>query len=119
MGDPTWTPLQPNYPNPDYDSGHSVEGGAAAQVLEEFFGTDNIGFTACSLTLPAGQQVHGSISCIPLVRQLLPGSGGERVYRGFSLAFTSATPLKRALNTVERSANVLSICFCDRCIDVA
>ena len=56
MGDPTWTPLQLKYPIPDYDSGHSVEGGAAAQVLKEFFGTDNISFSACSLTLPAGSR---------------------------------------------------------------
>jgi hypothetical protein len=52
VGDSTWTPLEPNYPNPDYDSGHSLEGGAAAEVLREFFGTDNISFTACSFTLP-------------------------------------------------------------------
>ena len=32
--DPTWTPLVPTPPIPDYDSAHSVEGGAAAKVLE-------------------------------------------------------------------------------------
>ncbi|HEY6695881.1 MAG TPA: vanadium-dependent haloperoxidase, partial [Solirubrobacteraceae bacterium] len=37
--DPTWTPLVPTPPIPDYDSAHSVEGGAAAQVLRQFFGT--------------------------------------------------------------------------------
>lgn len=42
------------YPTPDYDSGHSVEGGAAAEALKRFFGTDHIGFSVCSLTLPAG-----------------------------------------------------------------
>jgi hypothetical protein len=52
--DPTWTPLVPTPPIPDYDSAHSVEGGAASQVLKRFFGTDHIGFTTCSLTLPAG-----------------------------------------------------------------
>ena len=56
VGDPTWTPLQQNYPTPDYPSGHSTAGGAASQVLEEFFGTDNIAFRICSLTLPAGQR---------------------------------------------------------------
>ena len=55
-GDPSWTPLQFNYPTPDYDSAHSVAGGAAAEVLKEFFGTDYIGFAACSMTLPAGQR---------------------------------------------------------------
>ena len=52
--DPTWTPLVPTPPIPDYDSAHSVEGGAASQVLKRFFGTDHISFTTCSLTLPAG-----------------------------------------------------------------
>jgi hypothetical protein len=55
-GDPAWTPLQFTYPIPDHDSGHSVQGGAAAQVLRDFFGTDNIAFSACSLTLPAGSR---------------------------------------------------------------
>jgi hypothetical protein len=51
---PTWTPLVTTPPVPDYDSAHSVEGGAAAQVLRRFFGTDDISFETCSLTLPAG-----------------------------------------------------------------
>jgi hypothetical protein len=51
VGDPTWTPLQQNYPTPTYPSGHSTAGGAAAQVLQEFFGTDNVGFSVCTLTL--------------------------------------------------------------------
>jgi hypothetical protein len=52
--DPTWTPLVTTPPIPDYDSAHAVEGGAAAQVLRRFFGTDDISFKTCSLTLPAG-----------------------------------------------------------------
>jgi len=60
VGDPTWTPLQANYPNPDYDSAHSVEGGAAAEILKEFFGTDDISFRACSLTLPPGSRCTDS-----------------------------------------------------------
>jgi hypothetical protein len=52
--DPTWTPLVPTPPIPDYDSAHSVEGGAAAEVLQRFFGTDEISFETCSLTLPPG-----------------------------------------------------------------
>jgi hypothetical protein len=56
VADPTWIPLQQNYPTPGYPSGHSTAGGAAAQVLREFFGTDNIVFTICSQTLPSGQR---------------------------------------------------------------
>jgi hypothetical protein len=53
-GDPTWTPLRQTPPNQDYASGHSIEGGAAAEVLKQFFGTDRISFEDCSVTLPAG-----------------------------------------------------------------
>ena len=53
--DPTWTPLVETPPIPDYDSGHAVEGGTASQVLKRFFHTDTMSFSACSLTLPAGQ----------------------------------------------------------------
>jgi hypothetical protein len=53
--DPTWTPLVTTPPIPDYDSAHAVQGSAASTVLKRFFGTDHIGFTTCSLTLPAGE----------------------------------------------------------------
>jgi hypothetical protein len=53
-GDPLWTPLRPTPANQDYASGHSIEGGAAAEVLKQFFGTDQISFQVCGVTLPAG-----------------------------------------------------------------
>ena len=53
-GDPTWTPLRPTPPNQDYASGHAIEGGAGAEVLKQFFGTDEISFQDCSASLPAG-----------------------------------------------------------------
>ncbi len=52
--DLTWTPLVPTPPNQDYVSGHSLEGGAGAEVLKQFFGSDQISFDDCSVTLPAG-----------------------------------------------------------------
>ena len=55
-GVPDWTPLQWTYPMPDHDSGHSVQGGVAAEILKQVFGTDDIAFTACSTTLPAGSR---------------------------------------------------------------
>ena len=53
-GDPAWTPLRPTPPNQDYPSGHSIEGGAAAEVLKQFFGTDRMAFQDCGTTLPIG-----------------------------------------------------------------
>jgi hypothetical protein len=53
-GNPTWTPLLPTPPDQDYPSGHSMEGGAGAEVLKQFFGTDQISFQDCGVALPAG-----------------------------------------------------------------
>ena len=53
VGDPDWEPLVPTPPIPDHDSGHAVQGGAAATVLALVLGSDAIPFSACSLTLPA------------------------------------------------------------------
>ncbi len=50
--DPGWSPLVETPAIPDYDSGHSVEGGTAAEVLRRYFGTDRVGFSTCSTTLP-------------------------------------------------------------------
>jgi hypothetical protein len=46
--DATWTPLLVTPPFPEYTSGHSSFSGAAARVLEMFFGTDDISFTVDS-----------------------------------------------------------------------
>ncbi|MFG1815799.1 vanadium-dependent haloperoxidase [Kribbella sp. NPDC049174] len=52
--DPTWTPLVTTPPIPEHDSGHSVEGGAAAAVLRGFFKTDRMNFSLCSFTAVPG-----------------------------------------------------------------
>jgi PAP2 superfamily len=51
-GNTGWTPLRGTPPDQDYASGHSIEGGAGAEVLKRFFGTDRIRFRDCSATLP-------------------------------------------------------------------
>ncbi|MGD0105261.1 MAG: vanadium-dependent haloperoxidase, partial [Rhodopila sp.] len=53
-GDQTWTPLRPTPPNQDYPSGHAIEGGVGAEVLKQFFGTDQVSFQDCGVALPAG-----------------------------------------------------------------
>ena len=84
--DPTWTPLLQTPPIPDYDSGHAVEGGAAAQVLKRFFHTDRISFSVCSYTLPAGQRCSDAS---PTLRhftsfsQAADENAVSRIYVGF------------------------------------
>jgi hypothetical protein len=53
-GDASWTPFQVTPPNQDYPSGHSIEGGAGAEVLKQLFGTDQISFQDCGAALLAG-----------------------------------------------------------------
>jgi hypothetical protein len=59
IADPTWEPLDPTPPVPEYDSAHSVKGGAAAEVLQRVFETDQISFSTCSLTLPLPEERCG------------------------------------------------------------
>jgi hypothetical protein len=83
---PTWTPLVTTPPIPDYDSAHSVQGGAASQVLERFFGTDHIGFETCSLTLPSGETCDNPSPVLRSYRrfsQAAEENGVSRILNGF------------------------------------
>ena len=46
--DPTWSSLIATPPHPDYLAGHPAFSGAAATVLDNFFGTDAVSFTVSS-----------------------------------------------------------------------
>jgi hypothetical protein len=85
--DPAWEPLRPTPPSPDYDSAHSVEGGAAAQVLKRFFETDRIGFSTCSQTLPLpAEQCGGALEVrrsFSSFTQAAKENGVSRIYVGF------------------------------------
>lgn len=50
--DPAWEPLLRTPPHPEYVSGHSGISGAAATILEHWFGTENIRFEASSDDVP-------------------------------------------------------------------
>jgi hypothetical protein len=59
--DPSWTPLLPTPPFPEYPSGHSSTGGAAAPVLAAWFG-DDTAFSMTSETLPGVTRYFKSFS---------------------------------------------------------
>ena len=85
-GDATWTPLVPTPPIPDHDSGHSVEGGAAAEVLALVFGTDDVAFAACSFTLPAASSCSGALPALrsfSSFSQAADENGLSRILVGF------------------------------------
>jgi hypothetical protein len=84
--DPAWTPLVQTPPNQDYVSGHAIEGGAAAEVLRQFFHTDQIGFEDCSLSLPDGSRCNDAA---PVLRSYtsLSRAAAENAYSRILVGF--------------------------------
>jgi hypothetical protein len=62
IGDPNWLPLLNTAPHPSYVSAHGATSGAAASVLANFFGTDNISFSLTSEDLPGVAHSFSSFS---------------------------------------------------------
>jgi hypothetical protein len=84
--DPAWMSLRPTPPIPDYESAHAVQGAAAARVMASFLGRDKIGFSACSLTLPAGSTCSDASAVWRHFRsfsQAADENGVSRIYVGF------------------------------------
>ena len=88
--DPTWTPLVETPPIPDYDSGHAVEGGAAAAVLAEVLRAGPRDVRLLQHDAPGREPVRPGRAGRARVLELLPGGGGER-----ALAHPRRVPLPR------------------------
>ena len=78
-GDPEWRPLRTNGATPEYDSGHSIEGAASAEVMRRILGSDRITFTvvqhdARAARAPVRRRRRGQAHVPPV----LGGVGGER-----------------------------------------
>jgi hypothetical protein len=56
IGDPSWLPLGPTPPFPDYVSGHTTYTGAFVHVLERIFGTEPVAYTVTNPNVPVGEQ---------------------------------------------------------------
>jgi hypothetical protein len=84
--DPDWQPLVPTPPIPDHDSGHSVEGGVAATIMRQVFGTDKVSFEVCSLTLDTGQTCDDATPVMRHFTQISDAAhenGESRILVGF------------------------------------
>jgi hypothetical protein len=79
--DLTWTPLIVTPPFPTYVSGHSSFSGAAAAVLKNFFGTDNVAFTLPSENPAVAARSFTSFS------QAAQESADSRLYGGIHFRF--------------------------------
>ncbi len=77
--DPNWLPLLTTPPYPSHSSGLSTVGGAAGEILERFFGTDNISFTT---TAPGmGDRMFTSFS------EMSQEVANSRMYGGIHFRF--------------------------------
>lgn len=78
VDDPAWQPLRTTPAHPDHPSTHSVAGGAAAEVMRRFLGSDHHRFCMTTLTAtPAG-----STRCYQTFTQALAENNNSRVYAG-------------------------------------
>ena len=81
VGDPEWEPLltTPNFP--DYISGHSAFGGAAAGVLEDFFGED-VGFEIATQELPGVSREFNSMGSMSSFEVAARENADSRLFGG-------------------------------------
>lgn len=74
--DPMWMPLVMTPAFPEYVSAHSTFSGAAAAVLEAFFGTEDIYFTIYDYMMPASGRAYTSFTAAA------EEAGRSRIYGG-------------------------------------
>lgn len=93
--DVTWTPLltTPNFP--EHTSGHSTFSGAAAGILADFYGTNDIAFTVGSEATPGVFRTYTSFS------EAADEAGKSRIYGGIHFEFSDLP----AIATGEQIAN--------------
>lgn len=109
VADPGWLPLVPTPPIPDHDSGHSVQGGAAAEVLRQVFGADDITFRTCSLTLPAGSRCDDPTAVFRSFMSFSHAAeenGLSRILVGFHFRNAVEEGIKHGRKIGQRAANV-------------
>jgi len=82
--DPDWRPLLDTPPFPDYISGHATFGGAAASVLESFFGED-LSFEVASQELPGVTRTFDGSGDLNSFEEAALENANSRLYGGVHL----------------------------------
>ena len=105
--DPTWTPLRTTPPIPDHDSGHAVEGGAAAGALRAYFGTDRLRFAVCSDSLPDRPcgSADPKLRRFRSVTQAAWENADSRIYVGFHFRYSTQVGTRHGLAIGTWAAN--------------
>ena len=103
-------------PRPGLLSGHSIEGGAAAEVLKQFFGTDHISFQDCGVTLPAGSTCSDPS---PVLRSYTSFSqaADENAYSRILVGFHFRKLVEEGTDYGRKSASVPQISTCGLCTE--
>jgi hypothetical protein len=78
--DAGWSSLIATPPHPDYLAGHPAFSGAAATVLADFFGTDNIGFSSTSDYYCNGGKTNFNAANQPVSCTLIAKDGSTTNY---------------------------------------
>jgi hypothetical protein len=94
--DPAWTPLRPTPPIPDHDSAHAVQGASAAEVMRRVYGTEEVAFGTCSLSLDPGQTCDDAQPTLRHFGQLSQAArenAMSRIYVGFHFRRAAETGL--------------------------
>jgi hypothetical protein len=86
--DASWTPLLTTPPFPGYTSGHSTFSSAAAKVLANFFGSDDIVFTTSAEGAVVPDRSFTSFS------QAAEEAGRSRIYGGIHFQFDNEDALR-------------------------
>ena len=87
--DPNWEPLLPTPNFPDYISGHSAFGGAAAGVLEDFFGED-VSFEIPTQELPGVTREYTSVDGLSSFGVAAEENADSRLFGGVHVEISNA-----------------------------
>lgn len=98
--DPDWEPLLPTPNFPDYISGHSAFGGAAAGVLEDFFGED-MELEISSQELPGITRPFAGIGDMSSFEQAARENADSRLYGGVHVDISNGDGVTTGLDVAE------------------
>ena len=102
--DPDWEPLLPTPNFPDYISGHSAFGGAAAGVLEDFFGND-VSFEIPTQELPGVSREFTSIDGLSSFGAAAEENAESRLFGGVHVEISNADGVDVGLNVADFIVN--------------
>ena len=103
-GDPEWEPLLPTPDFPDYISGHSAFGGAAAGVLEDFLGEDVV-LEISSQELPGVTRTFTGIGDTSSFVQAANENADSRLFGGVHVDISNVDGVTTGLDVADYILN--------------